>query len=100
MTIARWSIVLDGLIPLRFGPSLGRMITRLLVCGGGVLMALLVGCGGKTQQTVSAGPSISAGGTFQVDRTRCDERGKQVQTADTNNDKKPDVTKLYEVRGT
>jgi hypothetical protein len=53
------------------------------------------GCGGKTQTAVN-NPGSSGGA--QVDQTRCDPRGKQVVQADTNNDKKPDVTKLYEVR--
>ena len=30
-----------------------------------------------------------------MDKSRCDDRGKQVITADTNGDKRPDVLKLY-----
>ena len=33
--------------------------------------------------------------TTSVDKSRCDDRGKQVVTADTNGDQRPDVLKLY-----
>jgi hypothetical protein len=62
----------------------------------GVVLALataLAACASK-QATPLAGPS----GGLQVDQTRCDPAGKQVVSADTNGDKKPDVTRLYEVR--
>src|SRR3954470_12182072 len=34
----------------------------------------------------------------QVDRTKCSDKGKQIVTADTNQDKKPDVWKFFETR--
>lgn len=52
------------------------------------------GCAGKTGTPGSPGGE----GGMQVDQSRCDPRGKQVVQADTNQDKKPDVTKLYETR--
>ncbi len=71
----------------------------LLGVSGALTLALVAGpgCGGKAQTQARVGPLASEGG-IKVDRTRCDERGKQVQGADTNNDQKRDVTKLYEVR--
>jgi hypothetical protein len=57
--------------------------------------AAALGCAGKTDNTVN-GPGNQGG--MAIDQTRCDPRGKQVVVADTNQDKKPDVTKLYETR--
>jgi hypothetical protein len=67
-----------------------RHLTLLLVAGA------LGACGSK-----QSGPVVGAGaiqGGIQVDPTRCDPKGKSVVTTDTDGDKKPDVTKLYEVR--
>src|SRR5882757_145984 len=57
--------------------------------------AAALGCAGKTDNAV-AGPGTEGG--MAIDQTRCDPRGKQVVVTDTNQDKKPDVTKLYETR--
>jgi hypothetical protein len=62
-----------------------------------LLAALLAGACGSKQQTPVSSAGTQAGG-IQVDPTRCNPSGKQVVTADVNNDKKTDVTKLYEVR--
>jgi hypothetical protein len=85
-----------------FAPSLGDMTSNraprhlsfflAAALGGGAA----VGCASKQQ-----GPAVGAGAIqsgIQVDLTRCDPRGKQVVATDTDNDKKTDVTKLYEVR--
>jgi hypothetical protein len=90
------------LIPGEFGSTLADMtcdraprhhlLLSLAVAFGGALF----GCAGKTQAPVAGAGNIQGG--IQVDPTRCDPRGKQVVTADTNDDKRPDVTKLYEVR--
>src|SRR5215204_1846110 len=60
------------------------------VCLAALLLAG-TGCGG----TPKAGGSGSGGMTSAVDKARCNDSGKQVVQADTNNDKKPDVIKLY-----
>jgi len=59
------------------------------------------GCGGST---AAASPATAGGlkvsqGDFgaQFDRSRCDDRGKQVVSADTNGDGKSDVIKLFTV---
>jgi hypothetical protein len=70
-----------------------RQIALFLMAMGGAAFA---GCGGQQQAPLANAGSLQGG--IQVDPTRCDPSGKQVVTADTNNDKKPDVTKLYEVR--
>ena len=63
----------------------------LLVCSA----AALLGCAGKTDTGVANAGSAAG---MQVDPTRCDAKGKTVVVADTNQDKKPDVTKMYETR--
>lgn len=60
------------------------------------------GCGGSNAAaspgTASSGLKFSQGDFgAQFDRSRCDDKGKQVITADTNGDGKPDVIKLYTV---
>jgi hypothetical protein len=60
-----------------------------------VSAAAALGCAGKTDNSVNS-PGTEGG--MAIDQTRCDPRGKQVVVADTNQDKKPDVTKLYETR--
>src|SRR5262249_34026911 len=58
--------------------------------------AVLVGCGGKTPEPASLGSlPVSTQGDIKVDRSLCDDKGKQVVEADTNQDKKTDVWKLY-----
>src|SRR3954454_8560977 len=82
-------------------PILWTMVAYGACCHRGALLAVatvaaaLGGCAGKTDNAVS-GPGMEAG--MAVDQTRCDARGKQVVQTDTNQDKKPDVTKMYETR--
>ena len=58
----------------------------------------LVG-GGRRAAVRARRPGGSSGAgnamTTPVDRTRCDDSGKQLVTSDTNGDKRPDVLKLY-----
>ena len=76
-----------------------RVLGSSLLCCGVVIG--ISGCGGTT----AASPGASASGLkvsandfgAQFDRSRCDDRGKQVVSADTNGDGKPDVVKLYTV---
>jgi hypothetical protein len=61
---------------------------------------LIAGLAAATLASGACGTSKSAAGggagmTSMVDRARCDDRGKQVVTADTNDDKRPDVIKIY-----
>lgn len=56
-----------------------------------------VGCG-SSQKKGTANASAAGGvdwGMGNLDRSRCKESGKQVVTADTNQDNKPDVWKFY-----
>jgi hypothetical protein len=57
------------------------------------------GCGSSSAQSAGGAPAGGAGMTSPVDRARCDDRGKQVVTSDTNGDKRPDVIKLYRTSG-
>ena len=77
--------------PLRAG--------SLLVASATLAAALALtgtGCGG----TQTPGPMLPTADSNvpappNVDRSKCDDKGKQVITADTNQDKKPDVWKFF-----
>src|SRR5215471_4654322 len=61
-----------------------------------VVVAALTGCSG----TQTPGPMLPTADSNvpappSVDRSKCDDKGKQVITADTNQDKKPDVWKFF-----
>ncbi|MCG5056329.1 MAG: hypothetical protein KA712_25565 [Myxococcales bacterium] len=57
----------------------------------------LVACGGSQKKNTAnaAGGSEVNWGMGNIDRSRCRESGKQVVTADTNQDNEPDVWKFY-----
>jgi hypothetical protein len=60
------------------------------------------GCGSSNTAAATASPSSNlkvSQSDFgaQFDRSRCDDKGKQVVSADTNGDGKPDVVKLFTV---
>src|SRR5687767_6857352 len=72
-------------------PSLGHFAGLTL---GLALAVTTSGCGGSN--AASAGrPSAGDAANASFDRSRCDDKGKQVVAADTNGDSKPDVLKLY-----
>src|SRR5438034_11371162 len=80
---------------LRFSgsPSSTGSRAALALVAGACLLPALGGCG---SEAASAGrPTPPAGDTASIDRSRCDDKGKQVVAADTNGDGKPDVLKLY-----
>lgn len=58
-------------------------------------LASFAGCGGKVSSSASTGGLAALEGGIKVDRSKCEDRGKQTVVADTNQDKKPDVIKLY-----
>ena len=79
------------------GASRGLMVLTLL-CSAAVFGA--VGCGGSTAAGPGAKSDLKLSQTdfgAQFDRSRCNDHGKQVVTADTNGDGKPDVVKLFTV---
>jgi len=104
------------LLPHLFGPSLGRMLSCHTSSRGrspsrkvlGLLLACctvvfaISGCGSSS---TAASPGTATSGLkvsqtdfgAQFDRSRCDDKGKQVVTADTDGDGKPDVIKLFTV---
>jgi hypothetical protein len=63
--------------------------------------AVFGGCGGSTAAgSPAAKADLKLSQTdfgAQFDRSRCNDQGKQVITADTNGDGKPDVVKLFTV---
>jgi hypothetical protein len=63
--------------------SVSVVLTGLLLVGSG--------CGGSSKAAGSGGGAM----TSAVDKSRCNDSGKQVAQSDTNGDKKPDVIKLY-----
>lgn len=94
-----FSLTVSGMIQPVFGRFVRRERLSSLVSAvlAGVFLAgAAVGCGG-TQKKGAAGAG-SGGidwGMGNLDRSRCKESGKQVVTADTNQDSKPDVWKFY-----
>src|SRR5882672_3873561 len=62
------------------------------------LTAMLTACG-STQQPGAMTPSGESGASNapQIDRSKCSDKGKEIVTADTNQDKKPDVWKFFQV---
>jgi hypothetical protein len=50
--------------------------------------------GGGEMAAASPGGNIPA--APQIDRSKCSDKGKEIVTADTNQDKKPDVWKFFE----
>ena len=74
-----------------FRPSKRSVLLASTLLAG----ALAAGCG-STQKKGAGGPSGEVNwGMGNLDRSRCKESGKQVVTADTNQDNKPDVWKFF-----
>jgi hypothetical protein len=61
------------------------------------LSALAPAFAACSSDSANAGRPTTGGGvmTTAFDRSRCDDKGKQVVASDTNGDSKPDVLKLY-----
>ncbi len=82
---------------LLLGKDWGRSLARtaaLTVIGG----SFAFGCGGTQKSVVGPGSDqLGSPGDLgaRIDRSRCDDRGKQVVTLDANGDGKPDVIKLF-----
>jgi len=79
--------------------TFGRLSTLVAVVGVGLVLGSIV-CG-STQNAAPVTPSATSNvpGAPPVDRTRCKAEGKQVTTADTNQDGKPDVWKYFVPNG-
>lgn len=79
-----------GLAPRLPGSSLALL-------GMAMLVGVLPACGSKQQTPAQATPlgAQMSWGMGNLDRSRCQASGKQVVTADTNQDGKPDIWKLY-----
>jgi hypothetical protein len=62
------------------------------------LLALTLAACGETQKQSVNGPVLGSNipAAPNVDRSKCDDKGKQVVTADTNQDQKPDVWKFFQ----
>jgi hypothetical protein len=68
---------------------------RRLVAGALPALALAAGCGSSSEKSSGSQVGGNSNMTTAIDRSRCDDRGKQTVSADTNQDSKPDVLKLY-----
>ncbi len=80
--------------PLDFpGRPSALLSWRPLLVGG--LLAIAAGCGSKQSTPVANPASAAASGGAKVDRSRCDDQGKQTVTLDANSDGKADVIKLF-----
>jgi hypothetical protein len=73
------------MLALRIGATVGFL-------GLGTVLAA-AGCGSSSSATKL--PTSPGGMTTSVDRSRCDEKGKQLVASDINGDKRPDVLKLF-----
>jgi hypothetical protein len=77
----------------------GAKLARLLLVEFSIA-ALAAGCGGQQRPEMATPGSDSRNSNSefgaQFDRSRCDDKGKQVVTLDANGDGKPDVIKLFE----
>src|SRR5262245_34731491 len=82
-----------GIMPSKCPPRSGLLGASALL-----ITAVLAGCGTTQQagsmQTAAIGDS-NIPAPPNVDRSKCSDQGKQVITADTNQDKKPDVWKFF-----
>jgi hypothetical protein len=82
---------------LPFGKDTGRGLARiaaLLSMGCGFAL----GCGGTQKSVGNPGSDLKISNEdfgAKFDRSRCDDRGKQVVSLDANGDGKPDVIKLF-----
>jgi hypothetical protein len=84
----------------REGGTSRRILALSLAC-----CAVALGVSGCSGTTTAAKPGTATSGLkfsqsdfgAQFDRSRCDDKGKQVVSADTNSDGKPDVIKLFTV---
>src|SRR4051794_30189268 len=78
-------------MPLTLGP---RRVTTLATA---VAATLTLGGCGSTQTPGSMTPTADSNvpAPPSVDKSKCNDKGKQVVTADTNQDKKPDVWKFF-----
>src|SRR5690349_3986760 len=84
------------------GPGAASLRTVRLVAGLLGLAAGLAACGstqpaGSMQANAAGNSNVPA--APNVDRSKCSDKGKQVITADTNQDKKPDVWKFFVMAG-
>jgi len=62
-----------------------------------LILGVMVGCG-STQKVGQVPPPLmaSAPESPAADRTKCNDRGKQIVTVDTNHDEKADVWKFFQ----
>src|SRR6266404_2863743 len=79
-----------------FAPT--SMATALVTVGvlGVGLTAALTGCASSPRKDdggLAANSNVPAAPS--VDRSKCSDKGKQVITSDTNQDKQPDVWKFF-----
>jgi len=71
-----------------------RLAAALLFLGSA---ATLTACGGTPHAgEMTVGGDSNIPNAPQIDRSKCSDRGKEIVTADTNLDKKPDVWKFFQ----
>jgi hypothetical protein len=73
-------------------------LARFLFIGLGIA-ALVPACGGQQKQPANPSADLKVSQSdfgAKFDRSRCDDKGKQVVSLDANGDGKPDVIKLFQ----
>lgn len=78
-----------------------RLVNRLPALGVSLLLAsgMLTACGSTQhpgEMALADGSNVPNAPT--IDRTKCSDKGKEIVTADTNQDKKPDVWKFFQAQ--
>jgi hypothetical protein len=80
-------------LPHRAGTRLARFLSI-----GLAITALVPACGSQQKQAANPGADLKVSQSdfgAKFDRSRCDDKGKQVVSLDANGDGKPDVIKLF-----
>ena len=84
-----------------FRPTVAAMLTsktHVLAMASAtffVSMGGLAGCGSTPQHAEMVSNAPNAGASPLIDREKCNDKDKHVVTADTDQDKKPDVWKFF-----
>ena len=74
-------------------------MSRLLITAAALISIGFAGCDNKNNRKPQTGPKGPAQPkATQLDRSKCDTRGKRVVQLDLNRDKQPDVWNIYSKR--
>src|SRR4051812_7480259 len=81
-----------------FRPTVAAMLMskmRVVLVASAAISIGSVGCGSSPKHSEMVSSAGNAQASPLVDRDKCNDRDKHVVTADTDQDKKPDVWKFF-----